>query len=202
MAEVLSKQPRPRGTRLTMLTNAGGAAVLATDALIAVGGELTTLSRKSLDALDRFLPAHWSHGNPIDILGDADPERYRRATEIALADPNSDGLLVILAPQGMTNPADLAERLKPHAHALGKPLLASRMGEKVLPPAKPKGRAVIDITVAVRAITSLFTPECKGLTITAICDPGHGISTSGVQYCILQLLISVRCRADENQNGA
>src|SRR5579864_3168906 len=128
MAEVLSKQPRPRGPRLTMLTNAGGPAVLATDALIAVGGELTTLSAESIDALNRFLPAHWSHGNPIDILGDAGPERYQRATEIALADPNSDGLLVILAPQGMTNPAEVAERLKPHAHAHGKPLLASWMG--------------------------------------------------------------------------
>jgi acetyltransferase len=128
MAEVLSKQPRPRGPRLTMLTNAGGPAVLATDALIAVGGELTTLSPKSIDALNEFLPAHWSHGNPIDILGDADPERYQRAAEIALADPNSDGLLVILAPQGMTNPAEVAERLKPHAHAHGKPLLASWMG--------------------------------------------------------------------------
>jgi len=128
MAEVLSKQPRPRGPKLTMLTNAGGPAVLATDALIAVGGELTTLSAESIDALNRFLPAHWSHGNPIDILGDAGPERYQRATEIALADPNSDGLLVILAPQGMTNPAEVADRLKPHAHAHGKPLLASWMG--------------------------------------------------------------------------
>ena len=128
MAEVLSKQPRPRGPKLTILTNAGGPAVIATDALIAVGGELTTLSPDSLNALNRFLPAHWSGGNPIDILGDADPERYQRAAEIALADPNSDGLLVILAPQGMTNPADVAERLKPHAHAHGKPLLASWMG--------------------------------------------------------------------------
>lgn len=128
MAEVLSKQPRPRGPKLTILTNAGGPAVIATDALIAVGGELTTLSPDSLDALNRFLPAHWSGGNPIDILGDADPERYQRAAEIALADPNSDGLLVILAPQGMTNPAEVAERLKPHAHAHVKPLLASWMG--------------------------------------------------------------------------
>jgi acetyltransferase len=127
-AEVLSKQPRPRGPKLTILTNAGGPGVLATDTLIASGGELATLSKQSLDALGRFLPAHWSHGNPIDILGDADPERYQRAAEIALADPNSDGLLVILAPQGMTNPAEVAERLRPHAHAHGKPLLASWMG--------------------------------------------------------------------------
>ncbi len=128
IAEVLSKQPRPRGPKLTILTNAGGPAVLATDTLIATGAELAVLSADSLDALNRFLPAHWSHGNPIDILGDADPERYQRAAEIALADSNSDGLLVILAPQGMTNPAEVAERLKPHAHAHGKPLLASWMG--------------------------------------------------------------------------
>ena len=128
MAEVLSKQPRPRGPRLTILTNAGGPAVLATDTLIATGGELAALSADSLDALNHFLPAHWSHGNPIDILGDADPDRYQRAAEIALTDPNSDGLLVILAPQGMTNPAEVADRLKSHAHAHGKPLLASWMG--------------------------------------------------------------------------
>jgi acetyltransferase len=128
VAEVLSKQPRPRGPKLTILTNAGGPAVLATDTLIATGGELAALSAESLGALNRFLPAHWSHGNPIDILGDADPERYQRAAEIALADAQSDGVLVILAPQGMTDPAEVAERLMPHAHAHGKPLLASWMG--------------------------------------------------------------------------
>jgi acetyltransferase len=128
MAEVLSKQPRPRGPKLTILTNAGGPAVIATDTLIALGGELAPLSSESLGRLDQLLPTHWSHGNPIDILGDADSERYQRAAEIALADPDSDGLLVILAPQGMINPAEVAERLKPHAHAHGKPLLASWMG--------------------------------------------------------------------------
>jgi acetyltransferase len=128
MAEVLSKQPRPRGPKLTILTNAGGPAVLATDTLIAVGGEITALSAESLGALDRILPPHWSHGDPIDILGDADPERYQRAAEIALGDDSSDGLLVILAPQGMTNPTAVAERLKAYAHAHPKPLLASWMG--------------------------------------------------------------------------
>ena len=128
MAEVLSKQPRPQGPKLTILTNAGGPAVLATDVLIANGGELNTLTPQSLEALNKFLPSHWSHGNPIDILGDADPERYQQAMKIALADPGTDGLLVILAPQGMTKPAAVAERLKPHAHTHGKPLLASWMG--------------------------------------------------------------------------
>jgi len=128
MADVLGKQPRPRGPRLTILTNAGGPGVLATDTLVALGGELAPLSEASHNALDAFLPPHWSHANPIDILGDADPERYSRASEIAIRDPNCDGLLAILAPQGMTDPAHVAEGLKVHAKVHGKPLLASWMG--------------------------------------------------------------------------
>jgi acetyltransferase len=128
MAEVLSKQPRPKGPRLTILTNAGGPAVLATDALVANGGELAIPSEKTVQALNGFLPPHWSHNNPIDILGDADSERYAKAIEIASQDPQSDGLLVILAPQGMTDPAAVAERLKPYARSSGKPLLSSWMG--------------------------------------------------------------------------
>jgi acetyltransferase len=128
MAETLSKQPLPRGPRLTIVTNAGGPAVLATDALVGNGGQLATLSEESLRNLDQFLPRHWSHNNPIDILGDADSERYAKALEIAWKDPNSDGLLVILAPQGMTDPFAVAERLQPYVLASGKPLLASWMG--------------------------------------------------------------------------
>ncbi len=128
MAELLGKQPRPRGRRLTILTNAGGPGVLATDALIATGGELSCLSKESMDVLNAILPPHWSHNNPIDILGDADPERYACAVKIAIEDPNSDGLLVILAPQGMTDPARVADRLKPYAKGSGKPVLASWMG--------------------------------------------------------------------------
>ena len=128
MAEVLGRQPRPKGQRLTILTNAGGPGVLATDALVANGGELAELSPEILKRLNEFLPAHWSHNNPIDILGDADADRYARALEIASQDPNSDGLLVILAPQGMTDPLQIAERLKPYAKEYGKPVLASWMG--------------------------------------------------------------------------
>ncbi len=128
MAEVLGKQPRPKGPRLTILTNAGGPAVLATDALVANGGELADVSPQSMKRLDEFLPPHWSHNNPIDVLGDADSERYARALEIASQDPNSDGLLVILTPQGMTDPLQIAEGLKPYAKQYGKPVLASWMG--------------------------------------------------------------------------
>jgi len=130
MAEVLSKQPRPRGPRLMIVTNAGGPAVLATDAVIGEGAELASLSDESRQALDSFLPPHWSHANPIDVLGDADPDRYARAIEIATSDPAADGLLAILAAQGMTDPATVAERLKTFAKGRGKPLLASWMGGK------------------------------------------------------------------------
>jgi acetyltransferase len=128
VAEVLAKQPRPRGPRLTVLTNAGGPGVLATDALMASGGQLTELSKETLEAFNQLLPPHWSRNNPIDILGDAGPERYAKSVEIAAKDPNSDGLLVILTPQAMTDPTQTAEHLKPYAKLAGKPILASWMG--------------------------------------------------------------------------
>lgn len=128
MAEVLSKQPRPKGPRLTVVTNAGGPGVLATDALVEGGGELARISDGTMDELNEFLPAPWSHGNPIDILGDADPDRYARALETASNDPDSDGMLVVLTPQDMTDPTGTAEKLAPYARASNKPVLASWMG--------------------------------------------------------------------------
>jgi len=83
VAEVLAKQPRPSGRRLSILTNAGGPGVLATDALISGGGELTELSPETMERLDAILPGPWSHNNPIDILGDAGADRYAAALEIA-----------------------------------------------------------------------------------------------------------------------
>jgi acetyltransferase len=128
MSEVLAKQPRPRGPRLAIVTNAGGPGVLATDALIKGGGDLAELSAETMEALNKLLPPAWSRNNPVDILGDAEPARYAQALEIAARDPNIDGMLVILTPQGMTNPAQIAEELKPYAHSTGKPVLASWMG--------------------------------------------------------------------------
>jgi len=130
MAEVLAKQPRPKGPRLTIITNAGGPGVLAADALLTSGGELTPLSEETLQAFNAFLPPVWSHNNPVDIIGDATPERYARALETAAQDPNSDGILVILTPQAMTDPTATAEKLKPYATRTDKPILASWMGGK------------------------------------------------------------------------
>ena len=128
MAELLAKQPRPRGPRLAINTNAGGPGALATDMLIANGARLAPLSADSISALNQFLPAHWSHGNPIDLLGDADAARYARAVELAAIDEATDGVLVILTPQAMTDAKVTAEALKPFAKLDGKPILASWMG--------------------------------------------------------------------------
>lgn len=128
MAEVLSKQPRPQGRRLMIITNAGGPGVLATDALIQGGGELANLPPRMMEALNELLPPHWSHNNPVDILGDADPQRYVQSVELLANDENNDGLLVILTPQAMTDPTQTAQEMRRFAKLRGKPILASWMG--------------------------------------------------------------------------
>jgi acetyltransferase len=128
MAEVLSKQPRPRGPRLSIVTNAGGPGVLATDALLANGGELAVFSTETREALDTLLPQHWSHGNPVDVLADSDADRFARAVEIVSQDPGSDGLLAVIAPQGLADPGETAQQISRFAHSTTKPILASWMG--------------------------------------------------------------------------
>jgi acetyltransferase len=128
LSEVLAKQPAPRGKRLTIITNAGGPGVLAVDELVGNGGELATLPPATFQAFNDFLPVHWSHNNPVDILGDADPDRYGRALQIASQNDQADGTLVILTPQDMTDPTATAERLKEYATGSTKPVLASWMG--------------------------------------------------------------------------
>jgi acetyltransferase len=128
LAELLGKQPRPAGPRLAIVTNGGGPGVLATDALIECGGKLAEVSAKSYDQLNKLLPPHWSRGNPIDILGDANPETYAKAVEIVARDENNDGLLVILSPQAVTEPSETAERLRSFAKLKGKPILANWIG--------------------------------------------------------------------------
>ncbi len=132
MAEVLGKQPRPPGPRLAILTNGGGPGALATDALIAGGGEIARLSAESFEAFNELLPPHWSRNNPVDILGDASAERYARAVDTLARDPNNDGVLVILTPQAMTECTETAKRLKPFSQLEGKPILASWMGGEAI----------------------------------------------------------------------
>lgn len=127
-AELLSRQSLPRGERLAILTNAGGPGVMATDALLAKQGQLATLSEETLRALNEFLPPAWSHGNPVDVLGDASAERFARAVEIVLRDKNCDALLVVLAPQAVTDASVTAVRVGEVAASHSKPTLAAWMG--------------------------------------------------------------------------
>jgi acetyltransferase len=110
-AELMAKQPRPRGPRLAILTNGGGPGVMATDTLARYGQEPAPLDPETLQAFDAFLPDFWSRGNPIDILGDASAERFGRALAICFNAKNLDGVLVILAPQALTDPLSVAETL-------------------------------------------------------------------------------------------
>lgn len=110
-AEVLGTQPLPQGPRLAIITNAGGPGVMATDSLIAQGGKLAKLDKKSIDSLNAVLPPFWSHGNPIDVLGDAKADRYKAALEAALNDANVDGILIIFTQQAVSESVEIAKNI-------------------------------------------------------------------------------------------
>jgi acetyltransferase len=127
-AELLAHQRPPAGARLTIVTNAGGPAIVATDVLMARRGVLATLSAETTARLNQLLPPAWSHGNPVDILGDAAPERFAEATRVVLADPETDAVLVILTPQAMTEPTATAQAVAAAAAQTPKLVLAAWMG--------------------------------------------------------------------------
>jgi acetyltransferase len=128
-AQLLATHRRVRGSRLAIITNGGGPGVMATDRAIDLGLAVPELDPVTLARLDQALPAQWSHGNPVDILGDAPPERYRAAVEACLDDKAVDGLLVMLTPQAMTQPLDAAQAVVEVCTKTDKPVLACWMGE-------------------------------------------------------------------------
>ncbi|HVN76395.1 MAG TPA: bifunctional acetate--CoA ligase family protein/GNAT family N-acetyltransferase [Thermoanaerobaculaceae bacterium] len=150
-AELVGRHRGPAGPRLAIVTNAGGPGVMATDALIARDGVLAELAPATLAALDEALPPAWSHGNPVDVLGDATSKRYSRAVATALADPGVDAVLAILTPQAMTNPTATAREVGALAATTSKPILAAWLG----------GRSVRDgLQALTRAgVASYETPE-------------------------------------------
>jgi acetyltransferase len=129
ITEVLAKQPRlPKGPRLTILSNGAGPAILATDALLLTGGELAPLAPATIEKLTALLPPHPQPSNPIDLRRTADVDRYRQAFEIALADPHTDGVLVILTPRATTDAVNTAQAIAQAARNTRKTVLASWMG--------------------------------------------------------------------------
>jgi acetyltransferase len=129
-SETLSRQISPRGPRLAIVTNAGGPGVMAADRLLDRGGQLAEFAPETTEKLKESLPGFAAVGNPVDVGGDADAERYGRATEILVQDPNIDGVVAILTPQAMSYPTETAEALvEVSRRHPGKPLLTSFMGE-------------------------------------------------------------------------
>jgi acetyltransferase len=127
-AELIGRNKIPNGPNLAIVTNAGGPGVMATDALIANKGSLAKLSEDTLNELNNNLPEMWSHANPVDVLGDAKAKRITKATKIVLADKNVDAVLVILTPQAMTNPTNVAKAIGELQTTVTKPILASWIG--------------------------------------------------------------------------
>lgn len=143
-AQILSSGLRTQQNRLLIMTNGGGPGVMATDRAVETGLRMAELSPKTLEELNKVLPFTWSHGNPVDILGDATPERYAVALEHCLSDENVDGVLVMLTPQAMTDPEGVAkvvvERCKKVKNGKScKPILACWMGEAQV----EAGRAIL-----------------------------------------------------------
>nr|WP_281722535.1 bifunctional acetate--CoA ligase family protein/GNAT family N-acetyltransferase [Nitrosomonas nitrosa] len=128
-AQALSTNFRPSGNRLAIVTNGGGPGVMASDRAVDLGVALATLSEQTLSDLNAGLPATWSHGNPLDIIGDATADRYRHAVTHCLQDEGVDGVLVILTPQAMTRPSEVARTVIEVAAKFDKPLIACWMGE-------------------------------------------------------------------------
>ena len=137
-ANALFSHFRPRGNRLAIITNGGGPGVMAADRAADIGIPLANLSEGTVEKLNAALPTGWSHGNPVDILGDADPERYRKALKAVLEGPNVDGVLVMLTPQAMSNPAGVADVVIELEKTADKPVVTYWMGEELVTEARQK----------------------------------------------------------------
>jgi acetyltransferase len=129
-ANALFSHFRPRGNRLAVITNGGGSGVMAADRAADLRIPLAQLSDGTVAKLNEILPANWSHCNPVDIIGDADPERYAKTLEIVLADENVEGVLTILTPQAMTRPTEVAQKIIDIERAADKPVFTCWMGEE------------------------------------------------------------------------
>ncbi len=127
-AELVAKQPAHKGSGLAVITNAGGPGVMAADALASFGLEPVSLRPETIKELDEFLPSFWSRGNPIDILGDATPERYRRAVEVCVSAPEIKGLVIVFVPQAVSDAADVAATLSKVLRGKSYPVFAVWMG--------------------------------------------------------------------------
>ncbi len=127
-ASILNTARLPKAPNLAIITNAGGPAVLATDTLLSRGGRLAQLSTETLVKLGEFLPPNWSKSNPVDILGDADPQSYVKTIELVNKDPEVNGVLIIYTPQGGASPTETAKAITEYVKKARKPTLVALIG--------------------------------------------------------------------------
>jgi len=173
-AEILCTSRRTVGDRLGIVTNGGGAGILAVDALGGTGARLATLAPETLATLDICLPSGWSHGNPVDVIGDAGPDRYRDAVRAVLRDEDVDALLVMNCPTGTTHALDIAAAITSQVTAAAhgdKPVLACWLGDaNAASVRKDMGDAGIPIFAtpddAVRAFGYLLAARRARLALT------------------------------------
>jgi acetyltransferase len=135
-SELLAKQQPPAAPGLAIITNAGGPGVMAVDMLQDYGQSPAALSSETLQKLDQVLPAYWSRSNPVDIMGDASPERYLKAVDICLNAPEVSGVLVLFSPLAMSEPTQIAESLSTCLQDKSKSVITSWMGGDSVAPAR------------------------------------------------------------------
>ena len=128
-AKVLAANFRVGGKRLAIVTNGIGPGVLAADSAYTNGVELAKLSDATMDLLNNALPRNWSHGNPIDLIGDASPVRFRTAVKACIDDPNVDGVLVVFTPQAGTDHLTTAQLMIGLQRESSKPMFLSWLGD-------------------------------------------------------------------------
>ena len=129
-AHILSAGVRVKGNRLAVVTNAGGPGVMAADCAVEAGVSIPDLDEKTIKKLDKILSPAWSRGNPVDILGDAAPERYKDAILACQEGDQCDGVLAMFTPQAMSRPTEAAKNVVAAAKKGGKPTIACWMGEE------------------------------------------------------------------------
>lgn len=188
-AEFLSsRRYRFNGNRLAIVTNGGGPGVMATDRAVEKDLCLARLENNTLEELDQFLPKHWSHGNPVDILGDADAERYKKALLACLKDSNVDGVLVMLTPQAMTQATEAAQAVIEAAKESKKPVLACWMGGKQVADAQK--------LFAANKVAHFDTPE------TSVEAFSHLATYHQVQQLLIQVPGPLGKRSEPDIEGA
>ncbi len=198
-ATAFAMQPLPNGERVAIITNAGGPGIMAADAAEGLGLKMYSPAPASDAKLRTFLPPSAAFGNPVDVIGDADPDRYTKAFEVMQQDEKTDAIVVVVTPQNMTRPLELAEKLAA-AHRGQKPVLAAFMGGTEVAAARGKLMEV--------GIPNYPSPDRAITALRAMCDyaawkrrPARVVTRFPVNRRRVDRILSVQMRSGEAQIG-